>query len=279
MTIPLAALFPFPRHRRFILSAIRTWTIGVALLLAIAPARVQGQAQPSISVQSAGAGSNLLFQLNTQSNWFYTFQQSANFTNWGYAADYYASNTSLNWTNPIATNGTAAFFRVKVNAPNPAANTNYHSWANSVTINNGLVEAVIVPTIGRVQQFRFLGDTNNAFWEDPTLYGQVLPPTPTRDSVETNLARAGNRHLIMLTYSFSYVLLNQKIGHPGISQMGGRGYEIGREVRRVAFRLPRTHCIHRVCPAPTSTRTPRTISASPSRNSVCASDAAKNFST
>ena len=172
MTIPLAALFPFPRHRRFILSAIRTWTIGVALLLAIAPARVQGQAQPSISVQSAGAGSNLLFQLNTQSNWFYTFQQSANFTNWGYAADYYASNTSLNWTNPIATNGTAAFFRVKVNAPNPAANTNYHSWANSVTINNGLVEAVIVPTIGRVQQFRFLGDTNNAFWEDPTLYGQ-----------------------------------------------------------------------------------------------------------
>jgi hypothetical protein len=123
-------------------------------------------------VQSAAAGSNLLFQLTTQSNWFYTFQQSTNFTNWGYAADYYASNTSLSWTNPIATNGARAFFRVAVNSPNPAAYTNYHSWANSVTVNNGLVEAVIVPTIGRVQQFRFLGDTNNAFWENPSTYGQ-----------------------------------------------------------------------------------------------------------
>jgi hypothetical protein len=50
--------------------------------------------------------------------------------------------------------------------------TNYHSWGNSVSVNNGIVEAIIVPTIGRVQQFHFVGDTNNAFWEDPTLYGQ-----------------------------------------------------------------------------------------------------------
>jgi hypothetical protein len=162
-----------PHHRRFILSAERVWIAGVALLLAAVPARVQGQpAQPWINLQSGAGGSILLFQLTTQSNWFYTFQQSANLTSWAYAADYYANGASLSWTNPIASNAAEAFFRVTVNPPNPAAYTNYHSWANSVTVNNGLVEAVIVPTIGRVQQFRFLGDTNGAFWENPSLYGQ-----------------------------------------------------------------------------------------------------------
>ena len=39
----------------------------------------------------------------------------------------------------------------------------------------------------------------------------------------------------------------------------------------------RTHCIHRVCPAPTSTRTPGTISVSPSRNSVCACGTGKEL--
>ena len=50
--------------------------------------------------------------------------------------------------------------------------TNYHSWSNAVSLNNGVVEALIVPTIGRVQQFRFLGDTNGVFWEDPATLGQ-----------------------------------------------------------------------------------------------------------
>ena len=162
-----------PRHRRVIFTATGLCTTGAAVLLALAAARVQGQpAQPLIDLQRGAGGSNLLFQLTTQSNWFYTFQQSADFTNWDYAADYYANGNSLSWTNPIATNITGRFFRVSVNPPNYAASTNYHSWNNSVTVNNGLVEAVIVPAIGRVQQFRFVGDTNGAFWEDPSLWGQ-----------------------------------------------------------------------------------------------------------
>ena len=162
-----------PRQRRVTFTATGLWTTGVALLVALAAARVQGQPdQPWITLQRAAGSSNLLFQLTTQSNWFYTFQQSADFTNWVYAADYYANSNSLSWTNSIATNVTGRFFRVSVNPPNNAAYTNYHSWNNSVTVNNGLVEAVIVPTIGRVQQFRFLGDTNGALWEDPSLWGQ-----------------------------------------------------------------------------------------------------------
>ncbi len=61
----------------------------------------------------------------------------------------------------------------QANAPSIAVSTNYHSWENAVSLNNGIVEAIIVPTIGRVQQFRFLGDTVGAFWEDPRMYGRT----------------------------------------------------------------------------------------------------------
>ena len=35
--------------------------------------------------------------------------------------------------------------------------TNYHGWANSILVSNGRVEAVIVPAVGRVMQFRLAG--------------------------------------------------------------------------------------------------------------------------
>jgi hypothetical protein len=60
-----------------------------------------------------------------------------------------------------------------VNAPNTTEITNYHSWTNVVSVNNGLVEALINPTDGRVQQFRFLGDADGALWENPQLYGMA----------------------------------------------------------------------------------------------------------
>jgi hypothetical protein len=163
---------PAPRNRAAV-TAAGLWTTGMALLLALAAVRVQSNpVQPVISVQPDPNGSNLLFQVSTVSNWFYTFLQSTNFTNWNYAAHFYASSNSLSWTNSIASNDVGRYFRVAVNPPNPAVLTNYHSWNNSISVNNGIVEAVVVPTIGRLQQFRFVGDTNNAFWEDSTLYGQ-----------------------------------------------------------------------------------------------------------
>jgi hypothetical protein len=67
---------------------------------------------------------------------------------------------------------TAASSQGQPARPISTALTNYHGWDNAITVNNGLVEAVIVPTIGRVMQFRFAGDTNNAFWENPSFFGQ-----------------------------------------------------------------------------------------------------------
>jgi hypothetical protein len=99
-------------------TATKLRTSGVALLITLAAARVAAQpAQPWINIQPAGDGSNLLFQLTTEPSVFYTFQQSTDLMNWGYAAQYFANDTSLSWTNPLSSSDTARFFRVSVNVP------------------------------------------------------------------------------------------------------------------------------------------------------------------
>lgn len=51
--------------------------------------------------------------------------------------------------------------------------TNYHGWADSYVIGNGKVEAVVVPAIGRVMQFRFAGESEGPFWENRALDGKA----------------------------------------------------------------------------------------------------------
>jgi hypothetical protein len=53
---------------------------------------------------------------------------------------------------------------------------NYHGWPDAILLSNGLVEAVIVPTIGRVMQFRFAGSQDGPFWENPGLWGRRPNP-------------------------------------------------------------------------------------------------------
>ena len=47
----------------------------------------------------------------------------------------------------------------------------YNGWSNAITLNNGKVEAVVVPEIGRIIQFRFSGTTNGVFWESARMRG------------------------------------------------------------------------------------------------------------
>lgn len=54
--------------------------------------------------------------------------------------------------------------------------TNYHGWADSYILANGIAEVVVVPVIGRVMQFRVAGDAEGAFWENRALDGKA--PTP-----------------------------------------------------------------------------------------------------
>ena len=57
--------------------------------------------------------------------------------------------------------------------------TNYQGWADSILLSNGRVEAIIVPAIGRVMQFRFAGEAEGPFWENESLYGQAPDPAST----------------------------------------------------------------------------------------------------
>lgn len=52
----------------------------------------------------------------------------------------------------------------------------YHGWADSWILGNGNVEAVIVPAIGRVMQFRFKGEEDGPFWENRALDGKAPDP-------------------------------------------------------------------------------------------------------
>lgn len=58
--------------------------------------------------------------------------------------------------------------------------TAYHAWPEALRISNGIVEAVVVPAVGRVMQFRLAGEQDGPFWENRELDGK----SPSSQSVE-----------------------------------------------------------------------------------------------
>lgn len=54
----------------------------------------------------------------------------------------------------------------------------YRGWTHAFTVGNGQVEAVIVPEIGRIMQFRFSGSSDGPFWENEVLLGKPMPERP-----------------------------------------------------------------------------------------------------
>ena len=57
---------------------------------------------------------------------------------------------------------------------------NYHGWPDALLLRNDVVEAVIVPAIGRVMQFRFAGEPEGPLWENDKLLGKK-PDAGSRD--------------------------------------------------------------------------------------------------
>lgn len=60
--------------------------------------------------------------------------------------------------------------------PSSVTHINYQGWSDAILLSNGLVEAVIVPVVGRVMQFRFAGSPDGPFWENAALRGQRPRP-------------------------------------------------------------------------------------------------------
>ncbi len=121
--------------------------------------------------------SNVVFGLSGQSGLFYTWQTSSDLSNWIPHEPIYADSATLSLTESVSGLSATEFVRAKANHPNTTLLTNYATWTNAVLLNNGLVEAVIVPPAGRVLQFRFSRASDGAFWENHNLYGQTATPT------------------------------------------------------------------------------------------------------
>ena len=58
-------------------------------------------------------------------------------------------------------------------APAKISRAEYHGWKEALVLSNGLCEAIVVPAIGRVMQFHFVGE-NPVFWENRALDGAVV---------------------------------------------------------------------------------------------------------
>ncbi len=56
--------------------------------------------------------------------------------------------------------------------------TNYHGWTGAYVLRNAAAEVFVVPSVGRVMQFRLAGETDGPFWENPTLLGKPMPSQP-----------------------------------------------------------------------------------------------------
>ena len=55
---------------------------------------------------------------------------------------------------------------------------NHRGWTDAVVLNNGHVEAVVVPSVGRLMQFRFATAVDGPIWENPQLMGKPMPEKP-----------------------------------------------------------------------------------------------------
>jgi hypothetical protein len=53
----------------------------------------------------------------------------------------------------------------------PVTRISYRGWPQALKLSNGVVEAIIVPAVGRVMQFQLAGGEPGPLWENPTVTG------------------------------------------------------------------------------------------------------------
>ncbi len=73
----------------------------------------------------------------------------------------------------------SAIFAQSVGTSTRIIPVDYQGWTNSYFMSNGKVEAIIVPAIARVMQFRMTGDDTGVFWANSDLFGKHPDAKPT----------------------------------------------------------------------------------------------------
>ena len=82
------------------------------------------------------------------------------------------------------------FYRLRADSAKVSiAPTNYRGWSDSIVLSNDKVEAIAVPTIGRIMQFRFAGEGEGPFWENTSMFGRL----PSANSWDTPGSFGGDK--------------------------------------------------------------------------------------
>jgi hypothetical protein len=61
-----------------------------------------------------------------------------------------------------------------------ATGREFRGWRDAIVLRNAVVEVIVVPSVGRVMQFRFAGENDGPFWVNDKLAGQSMPAEPWR---------------------------------------------------------------------------------------------------
>ncbi|NBX33914.1 hypothetical protein EBR16_00860 [bacterium] len=58
----------------------------------------------------------------------------------------------------------------------PESPTNYRGWSNPVLVRGDGIEAVVIPSIGRIMDIRRPGEKEGVLWQNPALHGEAVRP-------------------------------------------------------------------------------------------------------
>jgi hypothetical protein len=144
---------------------------------------------PAVQIAPSNSRTNLVLTTTARPGYYYTMQSSSNLSDWTSLNSVYATGEILSWTNAISTPSGTQFFRAKADLPNTAVITTYNDWTNAILLSNGLVQAFIVPSAGRVMQFCFAGTNDGPFWVNSVMVGQ----TSTANNWNTTGAFGGDK--------------------------------------------------------------------------------------
>jgi hypothetical protein len=159
---------------------------GIALGNAF-PAAIQGQV--ALDTPEPGVDGGWRFNVTTSIEGVCSLRASSDLKTWRTVDFGAVLSQSVKLADSSSDELQHRFYQARIDPEAAVVLTNYNGWSNSIVMANGVVEAIIVPAIGRVMQFRFLGDEEGPFWENAQLFGR----TPTANSWDTPGSFGGDK--------------------------------------------------------------------------------------
>ena len=120
-------------------------------------------------------------RLEGDANAIYEFEISRDLREWESVAKGHSADGLAQYLHPQYKNTPQLFVRATQFPEFEVQTTTYHGWNDAVILGNGLVEVIVVPSIGRVLQFRRAGESEGPFWINPATEGLPATTNPYRN--------------------------------------------------------------------------------------------------